>query len=56
MEILGITSLPKEITRLGKSGNDKKQRPIKVKMTNAKVMSRLSNLKNAEEIYRKVRC
>ena len=59
LENLGITSLPKEITRLGKPGNDKKQRPIKVKMTNAaekdKVMSRLSyNLKDAEEIYRKV--
>ena len=51
LEILGITSLPKEITRLGKPCNDKKQRPIKVKMTNAaekdKVVSRLRNLKNS---------
>ena len=54
---IGITSLPKQIIRLGKPIADK-TRPVKLVMTNStdkdNIMSRLGNLKNAEEIYRKV--
>ena len=50
-------SRPKQIIRLGKV-NEKKQRPIKLVMDNLSdkesIMSRLSNLKNAEPIYRSV--
>ena len=55
LDIIGITSRPKQIVRLGKS-NDDKRRPVKVVMNNSNekdsIMSRLSNLKNADEIYR----
>ena len=48
---------PKQIIRLGKP-NDDKIRPIKLVMETDDdkdaVMSRLGNLKNAEEIFRKV--
>ena len=52
---IGITSLPKQIIRLGKPIADK-TRPVKLLMTNStdkdNIMSRLGNMKNAEEIYR----
>ena len=55
--IIGITSRPKQIIRLGKPIADK-ARPVKLVMNNStdkdSIMSRLGNLKNAEEIYRKV--
>ena len=57
MDIIGVTVRPKEITRLGKPNEDKK-RPLKLVMgcddDKNTVMSRLSNLKNADEIYRKL--
>ena len=57
LDTIGITSRPKQIIRLGKM-NEKKQRPIKLVMDNISdkesIMSRLSNLKNAEPIYRSV--
>ena len=55
LDILGITSRPKLIIRLGKKDENKK-RPVKVIMNSSNekdsVMSRLMNLKNADEIYR----
>ena len=55
--IIGITSRSKQIIRLGKPIADK-ARPVKLVMNNStdkdSIMSRLGNLKNAEEIYRKV--
>ena len=57
LDTIGITSRPKQIIRLG-NANEKKQRPIKLVMDNLSdkesIMSRLSNLKNAEPIYRSV--
>ena len=57
LDTIGVTSRPKQIMRLGKPDNNKKQRPIKVIMSDTAekelVMSRLTNLKNAEEVYRK---
>ena len=54
---IGVTSLPKQIIRLGKPIAHK-TRPVKLVMTNSRdkdnIMSRVVNLKNAEEIYRKV--
>ena len=53
---IGVTSLPKHIIRLDKPIADK-TRPVKLVMTNSRdkdnIISRLVNLKNAEEIYRK---
>ena len=55
--IIGITKFPKQILRLCKP-NENKKRPVKLVMANSgdkdAIMSRLGNLKNAEEIYRKV--
>ena len=57
LETIGITPSPKQILRLGKP-NENKKRPVKLVMANSEVkdniVSRLGNLKNAEEIYRKV--
>ena len=54
---IGITSLRKQIILLGKPIADK-TRPVKLVMTNStdkdNIMSRLGNLNNAEEIYRKI--
>merc|ERR1712096_137933 len=55
LDTIGVTSRPKQIIRLGKSNGERK-RPVKLIMNNSEdkdsVMSRLVNLKNAEEIYR----
>ena len=55
METIGLTLLPKQIIRLGKP-NENKKRPVKLVMSNAgdkdKIMSRLGNIKNADEVYR----
>ena len=55
LETIGVASNPKEIVRLGKE-NNKKKRPVKVIMNTSeekdRIMSRLNNLKNADEIYR----
>ena len=57
LDIIGITTFPKQIVRLGKP-NENKMRPVKLVMAKSgdkdTIMSRLGNLKNAEEIYRKV--
>jgi hypothetical protein len=57
LEVIGVTSRPKQIMRLGKR-NDNSKRPIKLVMNNTddkeKVMSRLGNLKNADEVFRKL--
>ena len=57
LETIGLTLHPKQIKRLGKPDNIKRQRSIKVCMDNTAnkelVMSRLPNLKNADEVYRK---
>ena len=57
LDIIGITTFPKQIVRLGKP-NENKMRPVKLGMAKSgdkdTIMSRLGNLKNAEEIYRKV--
>lgn len=58
LEVIGTTSIPKQIVRLGKPDKDKKLRPLKCVMGNTadkeNIMSRLINLKNADEVYRKV--
>ena len=57
MDTIGVTVRPIEITRLGKPNEDKK-RPLKLVMgcddDKNTIMSRLGNLKNADEVYRKV--
>ena len=56
LKIIGITSHPLKIIRLGKR-NDNNTRPKLVMNSSAEkiqVMSRLCNLKNADEIYRKL--
>ena len=57
LDIIGITTFPKQIVRLGKP-NENKMRLVKLVMAKSgdkdTIMSRLGNLKNAEEIYRKV--
>ena len=55
METIGIWLDPKQITRLG-IPNTARRRPVKVIMNNSidkkSIMSRLSNLKNAQPKYR----
>ena len=57
-EILGLTIRPTSTTRLGKFDPDGNCRPLKLVMKSIEekqsVMSRLSNLKTAEEQYRKI--
>ena len=57
LKIIGITSRPLKIIRLGKR-NDNNTRPVKLVMNSSaekiQLMSRLCNLKNANEIYRKL--
>ena len=57
LETIGVTSRPKQIIRLGKPNNDMK-RPVKLSMNNSDekedIMSKLCNLKNAEDVYRNV--
>ena len=57
LETIGITLSPKQIIRLGKH-NDDKRRPLKLVMNSSEdknsIMSRLVNLKNADDIYRKL--
>ena len=57
LDKIGVAVRPKQIIRLGKPSDDK-IRPIKLVMETDDdkdaVMSRLGNLKNAEEIFRKV--
>ena len=57
LDTIGITHHPKQIIRLGKP-NENNKRPVKLVMDNSahkdSIMSRLGNLKNAEEIYRNV--
>jgi len=54
---IGVFSEPKQITRLGKLDESKRQRPMKIIMNSPKekelVMSRLPNLQTADDIYRK---
>ena len=56
--ILGLTINAKSITRLGKLDTDGKCRPLKLTMNSVEdkksVMSRLSNLKSAEEQYKNI--
>jgi hypothetical protein len=55
LDTIGIAMRPQQITRLGKTNEDKK-RPVKLVMDSVddkeQIMARLSNLKNAEEVYR----
>ena len=57
LKIIGIPSHPLKIIRLGKR-NDNNTRPVKLVMNSSaekiQVMSRHCNLKNADEIYRKL--
>ena len=57
LETLGVTSTPESIVRLG-TIRPEKIRPLKLKMRSVEdksvLMSRLPNLKKAEDIYRKV--
>ena len=57
LNIIGVNSKPEYIGRLGQKGNGRK-RPIKLAMKTSQekdeIMSRLVNLKNAEEEYRKI--
>ena len=57
LEVIGITERPKMIVRLGKP-NEGNKRPVKLIMNSSeekgKIMSRLPNLRNAEDIYRKL--
>jgi len=56
-QIIGADVKPTTITRLGKP-NEERNRPIKLVMEStedkAQVMSRLINLKNAEQVYRSI--
>ena len=55
LDTIGIAMRPQQITRLGKPNEDKK-RPVKLVMDSVddkeQIMARLSNLKNADEVYR----
>ena len=57
-QILGVNMKPSYITRLGKIENNTKNRPIKIVMNTTTekdlVMSRLPNLKTAEEKYKRM--
>ena len=57
LETIGISNKPDSIIRLGKP-DLKKNRPIKIRMKNESerenVMSRLPNLKNAEERFKRI--
>ena len=57
LEVIGVATLPKLITRLG-DPNNKKMRPVRLVMENEEqkdvIMSRLVNLRTAEEMYRKL--
>ena len=57
LETIGVTQRPKHILRLG-ARNDEKTRPVKLvmesEMDKDTIMGRLGNLKNAEEIFRKI--
>ena len=57
LDTIGTASRPSQIIRLGKP-SEGKSRPVKLVMRNEKdkdsVMSRLVNLKNAEDVYRKL--
>lgn len=57
LDIIGVKSKPEYIGRLGKKLNDR-TRPIKLAMKTSQekdvIMSRLVNLKNAEDKYRKI--
>ena len=58
LETIGVATQPKQITRLGDDPNNKKMRPVKLVMENEEqknaIMSRLVNLRTAEEIYRQL--
>ena len=65
LQVLGTNVVPESATRLGRSENNstetsrkKKSRPLKLSMKTVadkdQIMRRLSNLKNAEEKYKKV--
>ena len=55
---LGVTAKPESIVRLGRRDEANKSRPIKIRFKNEKeksnVMTRLSNLKKAEEKFRRI--
>ena len=57
LETIGTTLSPKQIIHLGKPNGDKR-RPLKLVMNSSEdkdsIMSRLVNLKNADDIYRKL--
>ena len=57
LETIGVATYPKQIVRLGKP-NEKKMRPVKLVMENEDekdtIMSRLANLRTADDIYRKL--
>ena len=57
LEKIGVAQRPKQILRLGQR-DDNKTRPVKLVMENETekdtIMARLSNLKNAEDTFRKV--
>ena len=54
-DVIGVSVTPKNITRIGKEDNGRPQ-PLKITLENIEhknqIMSRLSNLKNAENKYR----
>ena len=55
LKVVGVSTVPKEICRIGKSDANKIQ-PIKITLSNtefkSQIMARLSNLKNAGDKYR----
>ena len=57
-QILGVNLKPSNITRLGKIENNTKNRPVKIVMNTTtdkdQVMSRLPNLKTAEDKYKRI--
>ena len=57
LDKIGVAQRPKHILRLGPR-NDEKVRPVKIVMGSENdketIMARLSNLKNAEEAFRKI--
>ena len=58
LSILGVTVTPKSFTRLGKNSDNGKSRPLKLAMNSTDdkqlIMSRLPNLKTADDQYRKI--
>ena len=57
LRVLGVETAPESIVRLGKADTNK-NRPLKIKLRSETekdtVMSRLPNLKNSEDMFRRI--